>query len=68
MRLATTALLCLLMAGCAAPSPPSLARAAETSRQPELPATTAAFSASDCVVRSTNGGPVTDRNGTPVRC
>lgn len=67
MRLVTTALLCTFVAGCATSERPNVTRAASVP-QVELPGALALSGASACLVRGTDGTPVIDRNGTPVRC
>ncbi len=67
MRPMTATLLCVLVAGCATPQRPDLARGADA-RRPELAIAAAQSSDNGCVVQTTSGGPVTDRNGNPVRC
>jgi hypothetical protein len=67
MRFGITALLCTLVAGCATSDGLGLAREAR-GPQPELARTMALSVDEGCIVRTRDGGAVTDRAGNPVRC
>ena len=66
MRFGITALLCTLVAGCATSDGLSLVGEA-SGPQPQLARTMPLAADDECIVRTTDGYPVTDRAGNPAR-